>query len=442
MVAVALLCISQTAFATDRHRGSGSNQGRRPSLLDVLGIRCLGAAVARPIRAAGAAARRARASINDRITRLSQTQCRPQAPRAEPAPAPEQDGMPSSEDSFNMDNLGDGADGAPAEPASPTEMVAMRVNLDGPSKVVQVRDVGSASRRPSAERLQEEELRAAGASMEAPPADPRPAPAAPEEINDDIQKGTVMYRKGRKCTVMKVDRAMDPPSYIVRMEDTKNEVNTERSRLSRLPPQAGLDAPDVIKKGDTMIRNGRPCVVVKVEHEDEPPSYTVRMIDTGNEVNTVRERLSRPPQQVVSEPPAPPVESQHEADAVEPLALPLFPWRREAELNGQNSDSLSEEELPTFKTGDICLLKSPGPSEDYLQDFLKRPMVYVIHSRSENDANTYTCSRIHPDDDTTDSGTTTLHANELLPRDRDDPDLRREFGVHMDQILRVLRAQN
>merc|ERR1711964_486619 len=43
-----------------------------------------------------------------------------------------------------------------------------------------------------------------------------------------------MFREGVACTVLKVVE-MNPPCYLVRMEDDGREVNTERHRLSRKP---------------------------------------------------------------------------------------------------------------------------------------------------------------------------------------------------------------
>lgn len=56
----------------------------------------------------------------------------------------------------------------------------------------------------------------------------------------NYKKGEEIYRKGRPCTVVKVDRSMDPPAYVVRMsdEDPDNpggEVGTEWMYLSRDP---------------------------------------------------------------------------------------------------------------------------------------------------------------------------------------------------------------
>eukprot|EP00397_Hematodinium_sp_SG-2012_P054205 GEMP01065200.1.p1 GENE.GEMP01065200.1~~GEMP01065200.1.p1 ORF type:complete len:288 (+),score=67.68 GEMP01065200.1:136-999(+) len=48
-----------------------------------------------------------------------------------------------------------------------------------------------------------------------------------------VQKGDILYRKGRRCQVVKVDYGVDPPSLVVRMDDTKDEVGTELNLLTR-----------------------------------------------------------------------------------------------------------------------------------------------------------------------------------------------------------------
>eukprot|EP00397_Hematodinium_sp_SG-2012_P064119 GEMP01089933.1.p1 GENE.GEMP01089933.1~~GEMP01089933.1.p1 ORF type:complete len:183 (+),score=37.14 GEMP01089933.1:83-631(+) len=51
-----------------------------------------------------------------------------------------------------------------------------------------------------------------------------------------IKQGDVVYRKGRKCEVIKVDYSIEPPSLVVRMDDNGAEVGTEIHFVSRTAP--------------------------------------------------------------------------------------------------------------------------------------------------------------------------------------------------------------
>eukprot|EP00929_Paragymnodinium_shiwhaense_P051854 TRINITY_DN26029_c0_g3_i1.p1 TRINITY_DN26029_c0_g3~~TRINITY_DN26029_c0_g3_i1.p1 ORF type:complete len:417 (-),score=94.50 TRINITY_DN26029_c0_g3_i1:80-1330(-) len=67
-----------------------------------------------------------------------------------------------------------------------------------------------------------------------------------------LQKGDLVYRKGKACTVMRVCYETDPPHFVVRISDTGDEVGTERDRLSRVPPSP---------KGESVVAARPPPVV-------------------------------------------------------------------------------------------------------------------------------------------------------------------------------------
>merc|ERR1712034_43506 len=75
----------------------------------------------------------------------------------------------------------------------------------------------------------------------------------PEE--QGFYEGAHVYRNGRPCTIVKVERDVDPPSYIVRMDDGL-EVNTERERLSLHPPRPTGVTPGLRELSDD-IQNAR-----------------------------------------------------------------------------------------------------------------------------------------------------------------------------------------
>jgi len=57
---------------------------------------------------------------------------------------------------------------------------------------------------------------------------------AKEQLSD-VKVGDKMVRKGKFCTVIKVDYSVDPPSVMVEMEEGKNTVGTELNLLKRAP---------------------------------------------------------------------------------------------------------------------------------------------------------------------------------------------------------------
>ena len=49
------------------------------------------------------------------------------------------------------------------------------------------------------------------------------------------------------------------------------------------------------KVGDKAIRKDRPCQIVHIDYTTEPPSLTVRMLDTNTEVGTEFNRIKKIP---------------------------------------------------------------------------------------------------------------------------------------------------
>jgi len=60
---------------------------------------------------------------------------------------------------------------------------------------------------------------------------------------DQIQKGDFVWRKGRRAKVLKIDYTLDPPTLTVVMEDTGEEVGTELDLVQLGPPDAAAPAP-------------------------------------------------------------------------------------------------------------------------------------------------------------------------------------------------------
>eukprot|EP00397_Hematodinium_sp_SG-2012_P020764 GEMP01021413.1.p2 GENE.GEMP01021413.1~~GEMP01021413.1.p2 ORF type:complete len:266 (+),score=60.33 GEMP01021413.1:282-1079(+) len=60
---------------------------------------------------------------------------------------------------------------------------------------------------------------------------------ATDADGENLKKGDIVYRKGRLCTIVKVDYMCDPPALVVKMNDTGSEVGTELTFISLSPPR-------------------------------------------------------------------------------------------------------------------------------------------------------------------------------------------------------------
>lgn len=49
------------------------------------------------------------------------------------------------------------------------------------------------------------------------------------------------------------------------------------------------------KVGDKAIRKERVCEIIQIDYTTEPPSLTVRMLDTSDEIGTEFNRISKIP---------------------------------------------------------------------------------------------------------------------------------------------------
>lgn len=129
-----------------------------------------------------------------------------------------------------------------------------------------------------------------------------------EEENDVLEKGEKVFRKGQPCTILKVDHGMDPPSYIVRMDDDGREVNTERRRLSRKPQQKKIsNTPSPAKGTMPALEEGTP------KHRDvgfDDPTPQL------NDFGETKQSVTTPPSSVTT----PPADDLGEADT--PIPAP------------------------------------------------------------------------------------------------------------------------
>lgn len=115
-----------------------------------------------------------------------------------------------------------------------------------------------------------------------------PTPEGQPDSYSGFKIGDSVVRKNQPCTLVDIDFSTIPPDAIIKMKNGR-QITTEFEQL-RIPKKKSHSG---FSEGDKVIRKGRVCTLIDIDFAMDPPGAIV-LTEAGNEVSTEFRLLSKP----------------------------------------------------------------------------------------------------------------------------------------------------